>query len=83
MPDMVSTNPLDQMPAGVPPPGVNAPNFVDPPTIAPALITVNAVLMPITALFVVGRLWSNFHSSRKLGWDDGMPSLCPSNVDSV
>lgn len=62
--------PEDQTPAGVPPPGI-VPNFVDPPSNAQAMIVVNAVLIPITTIFVATRLWSNLHTVRRAGWDDG------------
>lgn len=62
--------PLDQTPAGVPPPGI-VPNFVDPPSNTQAIIVINTVLVPITTIFVATRLWSNLHTVRRVGWDDG------------
>lgn len=48
---------LCTIPAGVPPNGVY--NFVDPPTMAPAVIAVGIVLCVISTVFGAVRLYTN------------------------
>ncbi|KAL9128016.1 MAG: hypothetical protein Q9217_003210 [Psora testacea] len=60
---------MNAVPAGKPPPGVT-PNFVDPPSLAGAIVTVSAVMMVWTLSFVTMRLYANYHASRGLGVDD-------------
>ncbi|KAI1657786.1 hypothetical protein F4813DRAFT_73879 [Daldinia decipiens] len=50
---------LCQVPAGTPPDGV--PNFLNPPSLGPALIGVTATMMAWTVIFLAGRLWVNRH----------------------
>ena len=61
--------PLSEIPALQPPPGVT-PNFVNPPTIAPALVTVNAVFLALMIVAVSIRIFSKGVLLRSLGWDD-------------
>lgn len=57
------------IPAGKPPPGIS-PNFVNPQTLAPAMLAVSIVMMTWALLFVIFRLYANFHGPRGLGIDD-------------
>ncbi|KAJ4861648.1 hypothetical protein T069G_02602 [Trichoderma breve] len=50
---------LCQLPAAMPPPGV-VPNFVDPESLAPALIAVSAVMLTWSTIFIAARLWMNW-----------------------
>lgn len=59
-------HPLVAMP---PPPGV-VPNFVNPVSRGSYLITVNAVLLSITTLFVLMRFYTRIFLARAIGWDD-------------
>ncbi|KAL9118742.1 MAG: hypothetical protein Q9187_004710 [Circinaria calcarea] len=45
-------------------------NFVDPPTLAPAVTGVGIIMTIITVVFVLMRLNANLRSARKIGWDD-------------
>ncbi|GIJ98279.1 hypothetical protein Aspvir_000395 [Aspergillus viridinutans] len=58
---------LCAIPAAQPPPG-QAPNFVNPPSLASATIAVTTVTLAWAALFTAARLYTNF---RKLTWADG------------
>lgn len=49
---------LCAIPAGKPPDGVT-PNFVNPPSLAPAMIAVTATLSTISVLITAGRLYVN------------------------
>ncbi|KAK8113133.1 hypothetical protein PG984_013659 [Apiospora sp. TS-2023a] len=49
---------LCQIPAGTPPEGV-APNFVNPTTLTPALVSVGVVLGVISTVFCAGRIYVN------------------------
>ena len=62
---------LSTIPAGIPPPGV-IPNFVNPPSLVPAVFGINITFMVITAIFVSARLTVNLTSKRKTGIDDCM-----------
>lgn len=58
---------LSQIPSAEPPNGIQ-PNFVDPPTLGPAIIGVSATMLALGSIFVTGRVIVN---ARKLGWSDG------------
>lgn len=60
---------LSAIPIRPPPPGISS-NFVDPPTLAPTILAVNIVMMTWALLFVVIRLYVNFHARRGLATDD-------------
>jgi hypothetical protein len=47
---------LSKIPAAPPPPGVQS-NFVDPPSLVPAIITVNLIMILWATSFVSMRLW--------------------------
>ena len=57
---------LCETPAYPPPSGV--PNFDDPPSLAPALNGVAAVMISSATFFLACRLWANRH---RLSWVDG------------
>ena len=57
------------IPLGPPPPGIS-PNFVDPQTLAPVVLTFSIVMMTIAVLFVVIRLYGNFRAPRGLRIED-------------
>lgn len=61
--------PLSEIPSLQPPPGVT-PNFIDPPTIAPALIVVNGVFLALMLVAVSIRIYCKGILLRSLGWDD-------------
>ncbi|KAI9791870.1 MAG: hypothetical protein M1816_003415 [Peltula sp. TS41687] len=54
----------------MPPPAGVIPNFINPPSRADQLITVNAVLLSITTIFVVLRFYTRVFIARAIGWDD-------------
>jgi hypothetical protein len=57
------------LPAGTPPPGTKS-NFVDPPTLQPAILTTCSVLMFVATLFVAARIYSALKITRRVGWED-------------
>lgn len=65
---LLGSNVLCQIPAGTAPQGVR-PNFDDPPTYAPAVIAVTAIVLFFATLFTGCRLLANW---RKLTWSDRM-----------
>ena len=54
---------------GEQPPNIS-PNFVNPRTLAPAIIAVNVVMMSWALLFVFVRIYAIHHAPRGLGIDD-------------
>ena len=60
---------LEDIPALPPPPGVVS-NFVNPPTLGPTLIAINAVFLPLTMIAVTIRIYVKGHIIRAIGWDD-------------
>ncbi|KAM6477264.1 hypothetical protein HDV62DRAFT_373269 [Trichoderma sp. SZMC 28011] len=52
---------LCQIPASLPPPGV-VPNFVDPESLAGAIIAVSVVMLTWSTTFVAARLWMNWRN---------------------
>lgn len=62
---------FSKIPISMPPPGV-IPNFDNPQTIAPAILTIGIVMVILTVSFVALRLYSNHHALRKYGVDDCM-----------
>lgn len=69
---------FSKIPITIPPPGVT-PNFVNPQTIAPAIVAIGVVMAILTVSFVLLRLYSNHHAKRKFGIDDCMkPVPCNS-----
>lgn len=72
---------LNLIPAGYPPPGVT-PNFINPPSLAPATIGVCSTLITLAILAIVARITFNFGSTRRLGSDDS-ESLNTSSINSV
>ena len=59
------------MPALSPPPG-HLSDFNDSSdTLVLAVTIVSAVMIPVTSMVVLVRLYANITSARKLGWDDG------------
>lgn len=56
-------------PAGEPPLGIT-PNFVDPPSQAPAIIALEAVFLPLMLLAVLVRIFVRARVTRGWGWDD-------------
>ena len=61
---------ISEVPEIKPPPPDISPNLVDPQTLAPAIIIVSTVMMVWAFLFVVVRLYANYHAPRGLGIDD-------------
>ena len=60
---------LEGIPALSPPPGVIS-NFINPPTVAPSLIAINGVFLPLTIIAVTIRIYVKGRIIRALGWDD-------------
>lgn len=73
--------PLSQIPALKPPPGVK-PNFVDPVSLAPAIIAVNVVFLVLMLIALVMRLYTKGILLRNLWWDDRktVPHIWPRRV---
>lgn len=61
--------PLSEIPAGKPPAGVK-PNFVDPKSLANAIITVNAVFLALMLIFLTLRIYTKAVLLHNLWWDD-------------
>ena len=68
--------PLSEIPALKPPPGIK-PNFVNPPSYANALVTVNAVFLTLMLITLALRLYTKGVLLKSLGWDD-----CKSSIPS-
>ena len=66
-----------------PPPSGLSPNFLDPQTLAPTIVAVSVVMMTWTLLFVIIRLYANFHAPRGLGIDDCKISSIRSSLHEV
>ena len=67
--------PLSQIPAGAPPKGVT-PNFVNPPSLERLVISIGAVMTPLTLCFVITRTYLAFQSKRKLVLDECTRPWC-------
>ena len=65
---------FENTPAIPPPPGVVS-NFIDPKTLQPSLIAVNATFLSLMLIAVVIRLYSRGVIVHAVGWDDCMISL--------
>lgn len=52
-----------QIPAAVPPPGI-VPNFSNHAALGPAIIAVSTVMLTLSTVFVVGRVWINMRRLR-------------------
>lgn len=63
------------IPSGTPPTGL--PNFVNLPSLEPALIGITAAMMAWAIIFLTGRLWINRH---RLQIADGMWSSTALNA---
>lgn len=61
---------LDELPALLPPPGVN-PNYENPENKGPALAAVATVLSCLAVLFYGVRVYTKGFVVRKATWDDG------------
>jgi hypothetical protein len=55
---------LCQVPAAMPPPGV-VPNFVNPASLATAIIAVSVVMLTISTIFLAARVVTNFPKYNK------------------
>lgn len=64
-------NDLSTTPAETPPPGIT-PNFVNPESHEPAAISIALLTLVLTVVLVLTRLFSNYHATRGLGWDDSI-----------
>lgn len=60
----LSTIPIAPNPFGA------RPNFINPPTLAPAITGVGITMITLSVFFVTARLYANFYAVRRLGWDD-------------
>lgn len=58
----------DNRPAGEPPLGIR-PNFIDPPSQAPAIIALEAVFLPLMLLAVLVRIFVRARITHGWGWD--------------
>ena len=56
-----------------PPKGI-APNFEHPVSHAQELLIINVVCLVLAAVFVSLRIYTRYHLTRRLGYDDGMAS---------
>lgn len=65
---------LSKVPAATPLPGYVS-NLIHPDrTLESGVTAVSAVMIILTSLFVIIRLYANLRVARKLGWDDGKSS---------
>lgn len=60
---------LQTLPAGTPPPGVQS-NFVDPPTLVPAVLGVGASFLVLALFCFVIRAWTKLSINKRCSWDD-------------
>jgi hypothetical protein len=60
---------LATTPVRKPPPGFHS-NFIDPPSMASGVTATAVVLIVLSTFFVATRLYLNYTTPRKLGWDD-------------
>ena len=60
---------LSTIPAA-PNPSGGGPNFINPPTLAPAVTGAGITMIILSVFFVTSRLYSNLVAVRRLGWDD-------------
>lgn len=56
-------------PVSPPPPGTSS-NFVDPESLAKAMMDTEIFMLVLTTFVVKIRLFSNYRATRGLGWDD-------------
>lgn len=71
---------MDSLPPGIDPstipiapnPNGDPPNFVDPPSLAPAVLGVGMALIIISGIFVMLRLITNLKNTGRLALDDCM-----------
>ncbi|KAL2047262.1 hypothetical protein N7G274_001281 [Stereocaulon virgatum] len=62
--------PLSQIPSAAPPPGLK-PNFVNPVTLAGAMVAVSATTLALAIVLVSLRLYSTLRITRSASYDDG------------
>ena len=60
---------LSQVPAYPPPPGMVS-NFVDPPSLASAIIVSSSIIVGIMVLCVTARMYAKACVTHTVGWDD-------------
>lgn len=60
---------LSQIPAYPPPPGVVS-NFVNPPSLATAIIVTSSVMVGVMVLCVAARMYAKAVVTHTVGWDD-------------
>jgi len=60
---------IQNIPVLNPPPGTTS-NFVNPKTVAPGLIAINAVFVPLMLISVAIRVYVKGFIVRAIGWDD-------------
>lgn len=71
---------MDSLPSGIDPstipiasnPNGDPPNFIDSPSLAPAVLGVGIALIIISGIFVMLRLITNLNNTGKLALDDCM-----------
>lgn len=61
--------PLSKIPTLKPPPGVKS-NFVDPPSLANAIIAVSVVFLALMLIALTVRIYTKWILLRSLWWDD-------------
>ena len=71
--------PLSKIPSLQPPPGVT-PNFINPPSIANAIITVSRLFLVLMLAAVSMRIYTKGVIIRTLGWDDCKKIQSPKDV---
>lgn len=60
---------LSKIPAYPPPDGMVS-NFINPTTLAPAIIITSSVMVAIMVLCVVARMYAKAYVTHTVGWDD-------------
>ncbi|KAL8853061.1 MAG: hypothetical protein Q9221_002091 [Calogaya cf. arnoldii] len=66
---------LQTLPAGAAPPGI-LPNFVDPPTLVPAVLGVGTAFLALALFCFSIRVWTKLAINKRCSWDD-LRSLPP------
>ena len=72
--ESISPENLRSNPAGRPPPGIQ-PDFVDPPSLVPAILGVGAAFLALALFCYSIRIYTKLFITRKWQWDDGKSNL--------
>ncbi|MCJ1320752.1 hypothetical protein MMC15_006093 [Xylographa vitiligo] len=63
------SNPLDNIPAGLPPPGI-IPNLVNPSQQGPTIVALDGIFVALMLVMVLIRIYVRARVVKIWGWDD-------------